>query len=51
VPDTVFTNIDWSKTTRVTSVFGTSSRFFSDSRIPLTIEMVLLLPPCFRIGR
>ena len=47
----VFTYSDWSKTTVATNDLGTSSRFVMRSRTPLTIWMVLLSPPCFRMGR
>ena len=36
---------------RRTSELGTSSRFLMRSRTPFTIWMVLLFPPCFKIGR
>ena len=47
----IFTYCDWSKTTLATREDGMSSRCLTRSRTPFTIWMVLLLPPCFRIGR
>ena len=47
----IFTYCDWSKTTLATSEDGISSRCFTRSRTPSTIAIVLLLPPCFRMGR
>ena len=47
----VFTNFDWSNTTRVTSCEGTSTSFASASRTPSTTAMVLVSPPCFSTGR
>ena len=47
----VRTKIDWSNTTRVFNCFGMSTRCISASLIPSTTAIVLVSPPCFRIGR
>jgi beta-glucosidase-like glycosyl hydrolase len=45
------TNLDWSKTTFVTSFAGTSTSLVSIVRTSRTIAMVFASPPCFRTGR
>ena len=44
------TNSDWSKTTAVFNVSGMSTSRFMAAFIPLTMVMVLLSPPCLKIG-
>ena len=42
---------DWSNTRSVTSCFGMSTSFDITCRTPSTTAMVLVLPPCFMMGR
>ncbi len=44
------TKIDWSKTTAVFSVSGMSTRCLMAAFMPLTMVMVLVLPPCLKMG-
>ena len=46
----VLTKMDWSNTTAVFNESGTSARCFMTLFTPSTIAIVLLSPPCFRMG-